>query len=309
MVTAPKISMPGPAISRTCPLCQESAARPHLTKLDLELVRCSRCDMIYANPAPADMATGVFYDRAGGEYLSPEKLESDYADVRFARELHLFRRHFRRGSVLDVGCSSGGFLYQLKRRFPGDYQLLGTDVSQAPLDHAAKMGIPVARGEFPTQTFEERFDAVTFWAVMEHLLDPKLFLEKAASVLKPGGHCFILTPNLNSLAVRLLGAKYRYIFPEHLNYFTPRTMRKFAELEFEAVALTSMHFNPLVIWQDFRGGARDIPRAERAKLLKRTTGYKKSPWLGPVRLAYQAAELSLSRFFLADNVVVVARKK
>ena len=37
----------------------------------------------------------------------------------------------------------------------------------------------------------------------------------------------MLTPNMNSLAVRLIGAKYRYIFPEHLNYFTPQTMKKF----------------------------------------------------------------------------------
>ena len=303
------MSKPAQTINRYCPLCDSPANQPFLSKLELRLVRCDRCGMIFINPAPAEMATGVFYDRAGGEYLSPEKLESDYADVRFARELRLFRRHCPRGSVLDVGCSSGGFLYQLSRRFPGDYQLLGTDVSQGPLDHAAKMGVPVARGEFPTQTFGAKFDAVTFWAVMEHLFDPKLFLKKAAEVLKPGGHCFILTPNQSSLAVKLLGAKYRYIFPEHLNYFTPRTMRQFAEIEFEVAAMTSMHFNPLVIWQDFRGGARDIPRAERAKLLKRTTGYKKSPWLGPVKLAYQVAELSLGRFFLTDNVVVVARKK
>lgn len=42
--------------------------------------------------------------------------------------------------------------------------------------------------------------------------EPKLFLQKAASILKPGGLCFILVPNMNSLAIRLLGAKYRYIF-------------------------------------------------------------------------------------------------
>ena len=167
--------------------------------------------MIYANPVPMEMATGNFYDQAGGEYLTPEKLESDYADVRFERELKLFRSHCQRG-WLDVGCSSGGFLYQLKKRFPNEYRILGTDVSSEPLDHAAKMGVPVARGEFLAQSFEEKFDAVTFWAVMEHLAEPKAFLKKAAAILKPGGLCFILTPNLRSLAVRFLGAKYRYIF-------------------------------------------------------------------------------------------------
>jgi 2-polyprenyl-3-methyl-5-hydroxy-6-metoxy-1,4-benzoquinol methylase len=265
--------------------------------------------MIYANPVPAEMATGNFYDRAGNEYLSPEKLESDYADVRFERELKLFRSHCRGGSVLDVGCSSGGFLHQLKRRFPNDYRVLGTDVSTEPLAHAARMGIPVARGEFLKQTFDESFDAITFWAVMEHLSEPKSFLQKAASMLKPGGHCFVLTPNMNSLAVRLIGAKYRYIFPEHLNYFAPATIKKFVETELEVVAMESTHFNPLVIWQDYRGGERHISRADRASLLKQTTRYKQSKWMQPVRAGYQATELALGKLWLADNVSIVGRKR
>ena len=273
------------------------------------MVRCVRCSMIYANPVPIEMATGNFYDEAGGEYLTPEKLESDYADVRFERELRLFRSHCQHGSVLDVGCSSGGFLYQLNKRFPNDYKILGTDVSTQPLDYAAKMGVPVVKEEFLTQNFPEKFDAVTFWAVMEHLSDPKAFLKKAASILKPGGCCFILTPNMSSLAVRFIGTKYRYIFAEHLNYFTSQTMRKFAELEFTVVEVKSTHFNPLVIWQDFRGGERAIPRAERVKLLKRTTGYKQSKWLFPVKIAYQTTELALGKLLLADNVAVVGRRE
>jgi 2-polyprenyl-3-methyl-5-hydroxy-6-metoxy-1,4-benzoquinol methylase len=297
------------AINRVCPVCDEAAATPWLRKLDLQLVRCARCSMIYANPAPSEMASGTFYDRAGREYLTPEKLESDYADVRFERELRLFRTWCPRGSVLDVGCSSGGFLCQLKKRFPEDYQVLGMDVSSEPLAHVAKMGVPIAKGEFLAQSFDKPFDAVTFWAVMEHLSQPKLFLRKAASLLKPGGYCFILTPNLNSLAVRLIGSKYRYIFPEHLNYFTAETMRQFAGREFSVVAMKSTHFNPLVIWQDFRGGERDISRAERVKLLQRTTRYKQSPWMGPVKVAYRTAESALGKLFLADNVAVVGRKQ
>jgi 2-polyprenyl-3-methyl-5-hydroxy-6-metoxy-1,4-benzoquinol methylase len=295
-------------LNRTCPVCGEKEARPFLRKLELQLVRCVRCSMIYANPVPVEMATGNFYDKAGSEYLTPEKLESDYADVRFQRELRLFRSYCRSGSVLDVGCSSGGFLYQLKKRFPDDYRILGTDVSTEPLNHAAKMGVPAVKGEFLTQSFAEKFDAVTFWAVMEHLSEPGLFLEKAASILKPGGFCFILTPNMSSLAVRLLGAKYRYIFPEHLNYFTPATLKKFAGSQFTIVGIKSTHFNPLVILKDFRGGERNISRAERVKLLKRTTGYKQSRLMSPVRVAYQTAESVLGKFYLADNVAIVGKR-
>jgi hypothetical protein len=80
--------------------------------------------MVYANPVDEKLVTGEYYDQlANPFYLSPNKLESDYSPVRFERELKLFRRFCRRGSVFDVGCSTGAFLYQLKTRFPGDYEV------------------------------------------------------------------------------------------------------------------------------------------------------------------------------------------
>src|SRR2546426_4578 len=121
-------------ITRYCPVCARDASQPHLQKGQLQLVRCARCSMIYANPVPAEFASGRYYDHAGAEYyVSPAKLQSDYADVRFERELRLFRRYCASGAVLDVGCSSGAFLFQLNKRFPGCYEVLGTDVSGPPL--------------------------------------------------------------------------------------------------------------------------------------------------------------------------------
>jgi 2-polyprenyl-3-methyl-5-hydroxy-6-metoxy-1,4-benzoquinol methylase len=295
-------------LNRACPVCGELKTKPFLQKGELRLVRCVCCSMIYANPVPKEMATGIFYDRAGDEYLSIEKLESDYSNVRFERELRQFRTHCPRGSVLDVGCSSGAFLHQLKKLYPDDYQICGTDVSGPPLDYAAKMGVPIIKGNFLTHSFEETFDAVTFWAVMEHLFEPQLFLKKVASILKPGGFCFILVPNMQSLAVRLIGAKYRYIYPEHLNYFTPETLKKFVGREFTFVDLKSTHFNPVVIWKDFRAGEREVPRAERSELLKRTTAYKKSPCMLPLKICYKVTENILGKFSLADNLAIVARK-
>jgi len=191
-------------LNRSCPVCGEKQTKPFLAKGDLTLVQCIACTMIFANPVPAEMATGSFYDRVGHEYLSQEKLEGDYSDVRFRRELKLFRTHCQSGLVLDVGCSSGAFLYQLKKRFPADYEICGTDVSGPALDYAEKMGVPIIKGNFLTHDFDHRYDAITFWAVIEHLSDPLLFLKKAASILKPGGLCFVLVPNMRSLAVRLL---------------------------------------------------------------------------------------------------------
>jgi 2-polyprenyl-3-methyl-5-hydroxy-6-metoxy-1,4-benzoquinol methylase len=268
--------------------------------------------MVFANPIDESMASGLFYDRlAVPFYLSPDKLQSDYSPVRFARELKLFRNFCPKGSVLDVGCSTGAFLFQLKTRFAPQYETNGIDVAGPALDYAEKQGVHVMRDSFLTSDFQgKRFDAITFWAVIEHLDKPVDFLARAASLLKPSGLCFILVPNLKSLAVRLLGLKYRYIFPQHLNYFTLGTLERLAGniSDLQIIGTASTHFNPIVIWQDWRGSAEFVSDESRAKLLKRTTAYKESPMLRPVKLALGAIEMCLSWLNLADNIVIILRK-
>ena len=304
--------MPEP-VRRACPLCEEENSLPFLDKGPLRLVRCRSCSMVYANPVEPQLASGAFYDRLSVPfYLSPDKLEGDYAPVRFERELRLFRAYCPAGAVLDVGCSTGAFLFQIKSRYAGDYTVTGTDVAGAALDYAGSRGIEVIREPFLNVAFgERRFDAVTFWAVIEHLVQPKQFLRKAATVLKPGGCCFILVPNLKSLAVRVLGARYRYIMPDHVNYFTAATLKRFAAAEpaFEIARLGSSHFNPLVILKDFRAGTARVADEERARLLKRTTAYKQNPLLRPFKWVYSGVENGLARLKLADNLFAVLRKR
>jgi 2-polyprenyl-3-methyl-5-hydroxy-6-metoxy-1,4-benzoquinol methylase len=194
-------------LQRRCPLCDQDKSFPFWTKPGLELVQCANCSMTYANPVELELATGEFYDRKGVPfYLSPAKLESDFAPVRFEREVRCFREHCRKGAVLDVGCSTGAFLFALKTRYPGDYTVTGADVTRAAMDYAESRGIEVIRTPFlDLPETGHGFEAITFWAVMEHLFEPKRFLKKTAALLKPGGFCFILVPNMKSLAVRVLG--------------------------------------------------------------------------------------------------------
>jgi 2-polyprenyl-3-methyl-5-hydroxy-6-metoxy-1,4-benzoquinol methylase len=269
--------------------------------------------MIYADPINDTLASGEFYDTLGDSfYLSADKLESDYAPVRFERELRIFQAHCRQGAVLDVGCSTGAFLHRLTMSCADRYEVAGMDVSTPALSYTESRGIEVICGSFLDHDFgERRFDAVTFWAVLEHVVFPKHFLNKASSVLKPGGFCFALVPNMRSLAVRLLGPKYRYIMPEHINYFTTATLRALVKTEpaFALAALRSTHFNPLVILQDWRKRSTRVADAERARLLKRTTTYKQNSLLKPLQVAYAAGERLLGRVMLADNLVAVLQQR
>ncbi len=266
--------------------------------------------MVFVANAEQEFSDGRFYATTGSAfYASDDKLAGDYSPVRYAREIKILRRVCARGRILDVGCSTGGFLYRLRERFPNDYEVLGTDVATAALDLAEKKGVPVLRGNFFDLAQRKGFDAITFWAVLEHVADPAEFLRKAFELLKDRGHCLVLVPNLRSLAVRLLGAKYRYTLPQHINYFSPTTLRALAEqCGFEVVASTTSHFNPVVIAQDFRAKGEFVADHERASLLVKTNTLKSNPLLRPVRWIYAAVESVLGACDLADNLVLVGRK-
>ena len=299
-------------IPRTCPVCASIVHTDVLQKGALRLIQCGDCAMVYASPIEESLITGEFYDQlATPFYLSPDKLESDYAAVRFARELKLFRRFCPSGEVLDVGCSTGAFLFRLKQQFGTDYHVSGIDVAGPALDHAESKGVPVIRESFLSFDAKSKgFDAITFWAVLEHLPDPKAFLRRAAVLLKPGGLCFVLVPNFQSLAMRCLGYKYRYILPQHVNYFSLPTLKRLAaqESNLHLEYAGSCHFNPLVILQDWRRNGIPATDEERARLLKRTTGYKQNALLRPMKLALGLVEALLGKWNLADNTVVVFRK-
>jgi len=299
-----------PNVHRRCPACESDQPAPHWLKAPLRVVRCGNCSMLYADLVAEEFVSGKFYG-SSRYHLSPDKLQSDFASVRFKREVKLLRRFCPSGSILDVGCSTGAFLHRLKTGFGAAYDVLGMDVPGPALDYARTLGIAVIETGFLEHDFGERdFDAVTFWAVLEHVDRPRLFLNKAASVLRTGGHCFILVPNARSLAIRLLGARYRYVMPEHLNYFTPQTLLLFAETEsrLRICHVRTMHFNPVVVWQDWRRGGQLVAEEERARLLTKTTRLKQSSLLRPVRLLYRSVERLLNVGGLADNLAIVMQR-
>jgi SAM-dependent methyltransferase len=267
--------------------------------------------MAFATPVELEFLDGSFYDQsATAYYLSPDKLAADFSPVRYAREIRFFHRFCVKGWVLDVGCSTGGFLHQLAKTFPNTYECFGTDASAGVLQYAEQHGIrTIQRSFLETDFFEpEQFDAVTFWAVLEHVADPGAFLTQAKRFLKPGGFCFVLVPNFRSLAVRLLERKYRYILPQHINYFTKTTVEQLAARHFTVVKVTTSHFNPIVILQDFRSKDGVAHDEERARLLARTNSWKESKRLGPIKFIYRFSEGVLSGFGLADNLIAVLQK-
>lgn len=61
---------------------------------------------------------------------------------------------------------------------------------------------------------DEKFDAVVAIEIIEHLENPFRFVRESAKLLKPGGHLFLTTPNVEAVYSRLI-----YLYTGRLNAF------------------------------------------------------------------------------------------
>ena len=99
------------------------------------------------------------------------------------------------GSVLDVGCGSGGVGAGLRRA--GATRLTGIEVvpEQAELARAHYDHVVAAPVEEALAQLDGPFDTILCLDVLEHLVDPEPVLQALLAVAAPGGRLHISIPN------------------------------------------------------------------------------------------------------------------
>lgn len=127
------------------------------------------------------------------------------------------RAHFPNSAgltLVDVGCGAGLAAEALARQ---GFSVLGIDPSPALIEaavrHAGGRELPLRyRVGLAEQLVEEgaRFSIVTALEVIEHVAEPKPFLDALAMLAAPGGFVFLSTINrtLRSLLMAKIGAEY-----------------------------------------------------------------------------------------------------
>jgi SAM-dependent methyltransferase len=102
--------------------------------------------------------------------------------------------------LLDVGCAHGWFLEQAGRHF----DVLGLEPDDAVGTAAAARGLPVRSGWFPDALRDdERFDAIVFNDVIEHIPDIGAALDACRVRLEPGGLLVLNLPSRSGVFYRL----------------------------------------------------------------------------------------------------------
>jgi SAM-dependent methyltransferase len=71
------------------------------------------------------------------------------------------------------------------------------------------------------------FDVVLLSHVLEHIYEPRVFLESLAEDLAPGGLLVVITPNVGSLAAKCLGRYWSMLKPiDHVSMLTKQALRE-----------------------------------------------------------------------------------
>ena len=191
-----------------------------------ELMECRRCDLLYADPAPSLEELAGLYNNA--DFASRE--EARYASRTYGRMLgRIARKLPDRVGAVDVGTGDGVFLHELLGA--GFREVAGVEPSAAPIEAAAASVRPLIRHDiFRPDSFPgASLSLITCFQTIEHLADPLAFCRDAYRALKPGGALFLIGHNRRALSAKLLGRKSPIFDIEHMQLFSPSSVRKLLE--------------------------------------------------------------------------------
>jgi ubiquinone biosynthesis O-methyltransferase len=137
--------------------------------------------------------------------------------------------------VLDVGCGNGALAKEFTKM---GHKVTGIDMAEKGI-HIARESCPGGRFEvlpadenLIANLHEDQFDLVYSIEVIEHIYDPKTFLEGCYQAVRPGGMFLCSTPYhgyLKNLAISVAGGWDFHANPlndgGHIRFYSHKTMR------------------------------------------------------------------------------------
>lgn len=201
-----------------CLVCNSTYIKPLEAFKATHMVKCSACGFVFAQKIPTEQELIDYYDGYGrNDYLSPITIK------RYHELLDEMEKYRKTNRILDVGCGIGYFLEVAKER---GWEVYGTEYTDRAIEICAGKGIIMQQGKLDPSKFEaESFDIITSFEVLEHINNPIEEINNFYQLLRKGGLVYLTTPNFNSLLRYRLKERYDVItYPEHLSYYTPRTL-------------------------------------------------------------------------------------
>lgn len=228
-----------PACLTPCPVCGATDTEP-VASVDgktgepLATVNCNACGLGRIDPLPTPQALEDWYtNRYRQDYKSAIQPALRHVLRAGRNALHRWRwlqdQMQSQGlalppgaTTLDIGASSGEFVYLLKQR---GYQSHGIEPHTGYASHAREtLGLQVENGSLNQvlpQKSDGQFHFISMFHVLEHLTDPLDTLRQLRRKAGPQGCLLIEVPN----ATRFCSPRYMF-FKAHTLYFTQTSLHQ-----------------------------------------------------------------------------------
>jgi 2-polyprenyl-3-methyl-5-hydroxy-6-metoxy-1,4-benzoquinol methylase len=128
-----------------------------------------------------------------------------------------------KGRLLEIGCAMGTTLNDFRER---GWQVIGVEPEKWTAEIArSRYGLEVISAPYQEAGLpSESFDAIVMLHVIEHVSDPFGSLRDVAKLLRPDGYLVLETPRYDTLTFRILRGRERSVIPQHLHYFTRKSL-------------------------------------------------------------------------------------
>lgn len=158
----------------------------------LPVQACDFCGFLMQNPR----FSRDFYQNFYRSYYRKMIAQSSEPDRDFIEDQKergaLLHRYLRTlfddspGTILDVGCSSGGFLLPFR---DDGWTVMGSDPDEGFVKFGQlEWGLPIKHEDSEDMVLaDESLDAVIIMGSLEHVFDPNIILEKCRKASKPNG--------------------------------------------------------------------------------------------------------------------------
>jgi 2-polyprenyl-3-methyl-5-hydroxy-6-metoxy-1,4-benzoquinol methylase len=196
--------------------------------LNIRNVICKKCGLVYQNPRPTAETLQLEYTSSnyharykGVKSPNSTRAKTEYYHCNYYVDfLSKYCDLSNCGTVLDVGCSTGGLL---RRMTELGWKALGIEPSHNYAEFAKTVyGLEVIEGLLEnTELPHSTFDVIITTHLLEHLYNPLDSLRQLHSSLKDNGLLLISTPNV----LKPSGWYYDLFHDVHLFLFSPNTLR------------------------------------------------------------------------------------
>jgi SAM-dependent methyltransferase len=230
----------GPAAR--CPVCGSATTRRHRGDVeDLEYFvrpgrrfavhRCDACESEFLHPRPTEAELPDFYPsdyHAYNEDHGPIARRLVASRARARARFYAELAEGRKARLFDVGAGDCRHFDELRRTC--DMEFGGVELQADVAAEARRRGYDVVTGTLETMDLtgrEGQHDIVSMNHVLEHVVDPRVAVERTARLLRPAGHVIGQLPTVTSWEARLFGRRWGgYHYPRHLQMFSKRGLER-----------------------------------------------------------------------------------